>query len=233
MTWATTWQFLKHWMLFTVRDTIAQLFGWLAIAGGIVDGFLPAIGVPLVPRSVANTLVPVWIGAAIGFVVYLLIGFVKAYRHLHPLVVSVTDDLRSPDFAFNERARGYSAAVIVRNRSEAHLMDCIVYVVNAPQTGDEVAPRFVEKFDLPPRSRKVVYFAYWFSREPPNVDDMDIGLSGPPGGCFDGNVCRTRGADANLDIRIHSPDSVGVDVQCRVWIEAETRQLRAQQLSMS
>lgn len=90
MTWATTWQFLKHWMLFTVRDTIAQLFGWLAIAGGIVDGFLPAIGVPLVPRSVANTLVPVWIGAAIGFVVYLLIGFVKAYA------ISIHLSYRSP-----------------------------------------------------------------------------------------------------------------------------------------
>lgn len=219
MTWATTWQFFKHWMLFTVRDTIAQLFGWLAIAGGIVDGFLPAIGIPLVPRSVSNTLITVSIGAAIGFVVYLLIGFVKAYRHIHPLVVSVTDDLRSPDFAFNERARGYSAAVIVRNRSEAHLMDCIVYVVNAPQTGDEIAPRFVEKFDLPPRSRKVVYFAYWFSRELPNVDDKNIGLSGPPSGCFDGNICRTQTANTILHLQVGSAETGSVELRCRIWID--------------
>jgi hypothetical protein len=99
--------------------------------------------------------------------------------------------------------------------------------MNAPQADGSTGPRFVEKFDLPPKSKKIVFVAYWFSREPFHPDDKDIGLSGPVSESFDGNICRHPGPAAILHIRIDPQDSDAKDVHCRVWIDEIERRLRA------
>jgi hypothetical protein len=135
--------------------------------------------------------------------VYAIVGFFKTRQYMQPLVLTVVDDVRSPDFTFNDHFRGYSAATIVQNRSDVHLKDCTAFVMNAPQYDGAIGTRFVEKFDLPPKSKKTVFIAYWFSRELPNTDDKDFGISGPVGACFGGNVCRVPGPTAVLHIRTY------------------------------
>ena len=146
-----------------------------------------------------------------------------------PLDVQVVDNLRSPDFVFNDKVRGYSVAAIVHNRSVEHLKDCVAYITNAPLADGSIGVRFVEKFDLPPKSKRNVFIAYWFSRQPPSVDDADIGLTGPVAACFGGNVSRVpRGAE--LHIKIHVPEAEGRTLRCRVWIDGITGGLRVVQL---
>lgn len=150
---------------------------------------------------------------------------------MDPLTLSITDAVRSPDFTFNDQIHGYSVATVVQNRSDVHWKDCTAHVMNAPLYDGSTGPRFVEKFDLPPKSKKTVYIAYWFSRESPNPDDKDIGLTGPVAACFGGNVCRVPGSGTNLHIRIRPQEADSKDVHCRVWIDTAARRLRAEQLS--
>lgn len=223
--------FVWQWFRYSIRDTSAQAFGWPTLFGGWVGGFfLVKFGIGAISGQVTNNIVAVAGGLLIGFAVYVVAGFFKARRHMDPLTLSVTDDVRSPDFTFNDLIRGYSVATIVKNRSDVHLKDCTAHVMNAPLYDGSTGPRFVEKFDLPPKSKKTVYIAYWFSREPPNPDDQDIGLTGPVAACFGGNVCRVPGSGTKLHIRVGPQDTDGKDVHCRVWIDTAARRLRAEQL---
>ena len=165
-------------------------------------------------------------GFVVGVVFYAIVGVFKTRRYMQPLALSITDEVRSPDFTFNAQFRGYSVATIVQNRSDVFLKDCSAYVMNAPLYDGSTGPRFVEKFDLPPKSKRTVFIAYWFSRQPPNPDDKDIGLTGPVDACFGGNVCRVTGP-AILRVRIHPQDLDSKDVCCRVWIDGSERRLKA------
>ncbi|WP_175787139.1 hypothetical protein [Burkholderia anthina] len=213
-----------------MRDAVAQAFGWPTLLSAAVLGYiLPKVGIGDIPNQITNNLAIAVVSWAIGFVVYLFAACLKAYWRIVPLTLSITDDLRSPDFTFNDQFRGYSVATIVQNKSDVHL-NCNAYVMNAPQHDGSTGPRFVEKFDLPPKAKKTVFVAYWFSREPPHTDDKDIRLSGPTGSGFGGNMCWVSGAAARLHVRIHPQDGDSKDVYCRVWIDTATRRLRAQQL---
>jgi len=225
--------FMRRWLGYTIHDAFAQTFGWLTLFGGSFGGFILAkFGVHATDDQLTSNVVGAVGGFVIGVGVYAIIGFFKTRRYMCPLVLTVTDDKRSPDFTFNDQVRGYSVAVVVQNRSDEHLKDCVAYVMNAPQHDGSTSPRFVEKFDLPPKSKKVVFVAYWFSRELPNIDDKDIGLTGPVAACFGGNVCRLPGTETNLHIRIDPQDSDSKDVHCRVWIDTTARRLRAAQLDV-
>lgn len=193
-------------------------------SGGYI---LAKIGVRVSSDLLTSNVVGAVGGFVVGVGVYAIVGFSKTRRYMQPLVLSVADDVRSPDFTFNDQFRGYSVATIVQNRSDVHLKDCSAYVMNAPLYDGSTGPRFVEKFDLPPKSKKTVFIAYWFSREPPNPDDKDIGLTGPVGACFGGNVCRVPGTETILHIRIHPQEMDAKDVCCRVWIDESERRLRA------
>jgi|UniRef100_UPI0038BA2750 hypothetical protein len=231
MNTANTRHFLWHWCRYAIRDAAARAFGWPTLVSAAVFGYLlPKVGIGAISNQIESNVAVAVVSWAIGFVVYLFAGFFKAHRLLRPLAVTVTDDVRSPDFAFHDQVRGHNVAVIARNRSDVHLKDCIAYVMNAPQGDGSVSPRFVEKFDLPPKSNKTVFVAYWFSRELPNTDDKDIGLNGPSGACFGGNVCGVPGPAAILHIRIHPQDADSKDLCCRVWIDESARRLRAAQL---
>lgn len=226
-----TWRFLLQWCHFAIRDAAAQAFGWPTIASAVLlVYFLPLFGVRAIPNQIANNLAIAAASMMIALVVYVFAGFFKAYRLMKPLVVTATDDVRSPDFAFHEKVRGYNVTVVVSNRSVAHLRDCVAYVTNAPCSDGSVRPRFVEKFDLPPKCNKNIFIAYWFSRESPNLDDKDIGLTGPTSATFGGNVCRVPGPEAILHVKIEAPDVDSKDIRCRVWIDGTSRRLKALQL---
>ncbi|MDP9582251.1 UNVERIFIED_ORG: hypothetical protein J2791_001533 [Burkholderia contaminans] len=213
-----------------MRDAVAQAFGWPTLLSAAVLGYiLPKVGIGDIPNQITNNLAIAVASWAIGFVVYLFAACLKAYWRIVPLNLSITDDVRSPDFTFNDQFRGYSVATIVQNKSDVHL-NCNAYVMNAPQHDGSTGPRFVEKFDLPPKAKKTVFVAYWFSREPPHTDDKDIRLSGPTGSGFGGNMCWVSGTAARLHVRINPQDGDSKDVYCRVWIDTATRRLRAQQL---
>ncbi|CAE6801833.1 hypothetical protein [Paraburkholderia domus] len=219
--------FMRRWLWYTIHDAFAQTFGWLTLFGTSFGGLILAkFGVPATNDPLTNNVIGACGGFVIGVGVYAIVGFFKTRRYMQPLVLSITDDVRSPDLTFNDQFRGYSVATIVKNRSDVYLKDCSAYVMNAPLYGGSTGPRFVEKFDLPPNSKKVVFVAYWFSRELPNPDDKDIGLTGPVGACFGGNVCRVPGP-AILLIRIQPQDLDGKDVCCRVWIDESERRLSA------
>ena len=231
MNWKQTRLFMRHWLRYTVHDAFAQTFGWLTLFGGSFGGFILAkFGISATNDQFTNNVVGAVGGFVIGVGVYAIFGFFKTRRYLQPLALSITDTVRSPDFTFNDQFRGYSVATIVRNRSDVYWKDCTAHVMNAPLYDGSTGPRFVEKFDLPPKSKKTVYIAYWFSREPPNPDDQDIGLTGPIAACFGGNVCRVPGTGMNLHIRIRPQDADSKDVHCRVWIDTIARRLRAEPL---
>ncbi|MFM0139904.1 hypothetical protein [Caballeronia grimmiae] len=219
---------MQRWFGYTIRDAFAQTFGWLTLFGSSVSGFFLAMsGVSVTNDQFTNNLVVAVGGFVLGLGVYAIIGFFKTRRFMQPLALSITDDVRSPDSTFNDQIRGYSVATVVQNRSDVHWKDCTAHVMNAPLYDGSTGSRFVEKFDLPPKSKKTVFIAYWSSRELPNVDDTDIRLTGPLGACFGGNVCRIPGPAAILHIRIHLQDSDAEDVRCRVWIDESERRLRA------
>lgn len=227
MNWKRTRLFMRRWLWYTIHDAFAQTFGWLSLIGGSVSGFIVAkFGVRAANNSLTISVIGAVGGFLIGLGVYAIVGFFKTRRYMQPLVLSITDDERSPDFTFNDQIRGYNVAAIVRNRSDVFLKDCSAYVMNAPLYDGSTGPRFVEKFDLPPKSKRTVFIAYWFSRQPPNPDDKDIGLTGPVDACFGGNVCRVTGP-AILRVRIHPQDLDSKDVCCRVWIDGSERRLKA------
>ena len=232
MDWKQTRLFMRRWLWYTIHDAFAQTFGWLTLFGTSFGGLILAkFGVPATNDPLTNNVIGAVGGFVIGLGFYAILGFSKTRRYMQPLVLTVADDVRSPDFTFNGHMRGYSVATIVQNRSDVHLKDCTAHVMNAPLYDGSIGPRFIEKFDLPPKSKKVVFVAYWFSRELPNPDDKDIGLTGPVGACFGGNVCPVPGPAAILHIRIDPQDSDAKDVCCRVWIDESERRLRAAPLS--
>ena len=81
-----------------------------------------------------------------------------------PFKLTVADDRRPASFSFDDEARGYSVAIIVRNRSDAYLKDCVAHVMNDSQSDCSDQPRFVEQFDIPPKMEKTVFVAYWQRR---------------------------------------------------------------------
>lgn len=231
MNWKRTRLFMRRWLWYTIHDAFAQTFGWLTLFGGSFGGFMLAkFGVSAINDPFTNNVIGAVGGFVIGLGFYAIVGFFKTRRFMQPLELSITDDVRSPDFTFNDQIRGYSVAAVVRNRSDVHWKDCIAHVMNAPLYDGSTGPRFVEKFDLPPKSKKTVFVAYWFSREAPNPDDQDIGLTGPVAACWGGNVCRVPGTGANLHIRIRPQDADSKDVHCRVWIDTTARKLKAEPL---
>jgi len=231
MNWKQTRLFMRRWLGYTIHDAFAQTFGWLTLFGGSVGGFILAkFGVRVANDQFTSNVVGAVGGFVIGVGVYAIAAIFKTRRYMQPIALSITDDVRSPDFTFNDQVRGYNVATVVQNRSDVHLKDCTAYVMNAPQVDGSRGPRFVEKFDLPPRSKKTVFVAYWFSRELPNTDDNDIGLNGPFSASFGDNVCRVPGTGMHLHIRIHPQDADSKDIRCRVWIDTTDRRLRAIQL---
>lgn len=230
MNWKQTRLFMRRWFWYTIRDAFAQTFGWLTLFGTSFGGLiLTKVGIRATNDPLTNNVVGAVGGFVIGLGVYAIVGFFKTRRYMQPLVLSVTDEARSPDFAFNDQFRGYNVAAIVQNRSDVYLKDCTAHVMNAPLYDGSIGPRFIEKFDLPPKSKKTVFVAYWWSREPPNPDDKDIGLCGPVSGGFGGIMCRVPGPAAILHIRIqiHPQDVDSKDVRCRAWIDESERRLRA------
>lgn len=230
MNWKQTRLFMLRWLSYTLYDAFAQTFGWLSLIGASFGGFIAAkFGILAANNPFESSLIGAASGFVIGIGVYAIVGFFKAHRYMQPLALSITDDVRSPDFTFNDQFRGFSVATIVQNRSDVYWKDCTAHVMNAPLYDGSTGPRFIEKFDLPPKSKKTVYVAYWFSREPPNPDDQDIGLTGPVAACFGGNVCRVPGSGTNLHIQIRPHDADSRDIHCRVWIDTAARRLRAAQ----
>lgn len=223
---------MRRWLRYTFHDAFAQTFGWLALFGGSVGGFVLAkFGIHTASDQLTINIIGAAGGFLVGLCVYAVVGFFKTQRYMQPLVLSITDNIRSPDFTCNDQVCGYSVATIVQNRSDVHWKDCTAHVMNAPLYDGSIGPRFVEKFDLPPKSKKTVYIAYWFSREPPNPDDQDIGLTGPVAAFWDSNVCRVPGSGTELQIRIHPQDADSKDVRCRMWVDMTARRLRAELLS--
>jgi hypothetical protein len=226
MDWKQMRRFVRQWLWYTFRDALSQTFGWLTLFGGWFGGFvLVKFGVQVATDQVTSNVVAAVGGFVVGVAVYAVVGFFKTRSRMQPLTLTVADDVRPPDFTINNKMRGYSVAAIVQNRSDVHLKDCSAYVMNAPLYDGSTGPRFIEKFDLPPKSKKTVFVAYWFSREFPNPDEKDIGLLGPASASWGGNTCRMPGP-AILHIRIHPQDADSKDISCRVWIDRNERRLR-------
>jgi hypothetical protein len=221
-------RFLRQRFRYAMSDAADKALRWpTRLSAALLGYVLPKTLIAAIPSQITNDVAVAAACWIIGFAVHLLAALFKAHSRIAPLAVKVTDDVRSPDVGSHHQVRGYNVAVIVRNRSDAHLKDCAAYVMNAPQADGSTGPRCVEKFDLPPKSKKTVFVAYWFSREPFRSDDKDIGLTGVVSERFDGNVCGIRGPAAILHVRIDPRDANSKDVHCRVWIDENVRRLRA------
>lgn len=223
--------FMRRWLWYTIHDAFAQTFGWLSLIGGSFGGFfLTKLGIHATNDPFINNVVGAVSGFVIGVGVCGILALFKTQRYVQPLTLSVKDGVLSSGSTFNDQFRSYSVAAIVRNRSDVHVNNCTAYVMNAPQHDRSIGMRFIEKFDMPPKSEKTVDVAYWTSREPPYSDDKDIGLVGPPGNGWGGNACRVPGPETSLHIRIDPHDKDCKDLRCRVWIDTTARRLRANPL---
>lgn len=226
-------RFLREWCRFAVRDATGQTFGWPTVVSAVLLGYiLKRMGIGAIPNQIENGLAVAVVSWLVALLVAILLTGIKAYRMVKPLKVTITDELRSPNFTFNEDIKGYNVTAVVKNRSSAHLKDCVAYVINAPQADGSIQPRYVEQFDLPPESKKYVHFGYWFSRKPPNSDDPDINLSGPTGAAFGGNRCKVP-SPSRLHFRVLAQDIDCNDVHCDLWIDRDARRLRAAQIQES
>jgi hypothetical protein len=231
-------QFLRHWLSFAVKDATSAAFGWAAVPSGAVLavaasqlGFKPVQG-----QAWSDILLYALAGAGAGWVVAFVLNLLvfsplKALYLIRPFVVEISDQIRAPDFIFNDKMRGYNATLLVKNRSTSHLMDCAVHIDEVTDDRGLSFSRFVEKFDLPPKTTKHVLFAYWFSREPPHTDDDGIGLNGPVGAGFGGNVVRLPMGQHTLHIRVQVPDYRIKRVSCQVWVDPVARRLNAKALN--
>jgi hypothetical protein len=219
-------RFLWEWCRFAVRDATGQTFGWPTVVSAVLLGYiLKRTGIGTIPDQIENGLAVAIVSWLVALVAAILLTGIRAYRMVKPLGVTITDELRSPNFTFNEDVKGYSVTAIVKNRSSAHLKDCVAYVINAPHVDGSFQPRYVEQFDLPPESKKYVHFGYWFSRQPPYPDDPDINLSGPTSAGFGGNRCKVP-SPSRLHIRVVAQDVDSKDVYCDVWIDTNARRLQ-------
>ena len=219
--------FLWHWMRIAFCDAWVQTFGLLFVIGTL--GLAYGLPKPII-NPFWNSVACVSVSFLLALIVFIIPASIKAYRLLRPLIITVTDSIRSPDLDFNENFRGYNVTVIVRNRSAAYIKDCVAYAMNVPRGNYTISQRFIEKFDLPPNCQKNVSVAYWFARELPNVDDKDIGIPGPESGCFGGNICMLPGPEAVLNVKIYAQNIDTKDIRCHVWIDNTSRSLRGQQL---
>ena len=225
--------FVQRWLSYMVHDAYAQTFGWLSLVGGPVGGLVLAefgFRVTATTDQFTNNIVGALGGFVVGLGVYSIAAFFKTRRYMQPLTVAVADGVLSSGSTLNDQFRSYSVAAIVRNRSDVHVNNCTAYVMNAPQHDGSIGMRFIEKFDMPPKSEKTVDVAYWTFREPPYSDDPDIGLVGPPGNGWGGNACRVPGPETSLHIRIDAHGRDCKDLRCRVWIDTAARRLRADPL---
>jgi hypothetical protein len=215
-----------YWWRFAIRGAFAKasFYGTLLFSLATFTG--PNLGHGEILNKAGTLLARLAIGFGVAFLIHAAVAIRKARHRVDPFVLRVTDDQRAPGHVCNEKVCGYSIAVIVHNRSSEKLNDCIVYVVNAPSYDGSPHPRFVEKFDLGPRESKTSYVAYWFSRETQILDDKNIWISGPHG-AFAETISRFPGPEAELDIKIESPDANSMHVRCRARIDEASRRLRA------
>ncbi len=228
-------RFLRYWFQFAMSDATTAAFGWAAIpSGALLLGAMRYWGIQMSPSpQLSEVLLYALAGAGaawfIAFSVHLVVlAPIKAYRAVEPFVTSIDDVIRSPEFIANNEMHGYTASVVIRNRSSTHLLDCHVYILDIEGTNPVHYPRFVDKFDLLPHEEKHVAIAYWFSREAPNTDDTTIGISGPVAPCFGGNVVRIPISDYRVSIKVQAGDSRSKEIQCRLWVDTPRRRLRAE-----
>jgi hypothetical protein len=224
--------FLGHCLNFAARDAISAAFGWATLVNAAAVVYLGhQWGLSVNPsQGWVNTfeyaVLCFLIGMLIAFFINLfLVSPVKAYRFMRPLVLAISGTARSPDFVFNETTRGYSSTVVVKNRSHSYLLDCTVHVVNLTRQDGSKFARFVEKFDLPPKSTKHIYFAHWFARETPNADDTGIRLNGSIGG-WGGNIFELSSEGEELLIKVELANVEAKYIRCRVWVDRKLRELR-------
>ncbi len=221
------------WIGIAARDALSAAFGWATIVNvaalayvGQKLGFSVSAGQGW-SQALFYAAICFCVGVSIAFAVNLaFVSHIRAYRELRPLALGVRDDLRSPNFVFNNTVRGYNASVTVTNRSSRHLLDCVVHVLNAPQADGAIGPRFVEKFDLPPKSTRTIFIAYWFSRQPPNCDDTAVNLSGPVSAGFGGNRSLVSSGTV-LQVQVTAPDVPTKHIGCSVRIDDQRRLIRA------
>ncbi|GGY34829.1 hypothetical protein GCM10008098_30060 [Rhodanobacter panaciterrae] len=227
------------WFGIAARDALSAAFGWATIVNvaalayvGQKLGFSVSAGQGW-SQVLFYAAICFSVGVAIAFAVNLaFVSHFKAYRELRPLALGIRNNLRSPDFVCNNTARGYNASVTVTNRSSRHLLDCVVHILNAPQVDGSIRPRFVEKFDLPPKSTRTIFIAYWFSRQLPNSDDPAVNLSGPVGAGFGGNRSAVSSGSV-LQVRVAAPDVPTKHIGCTVCIDNQQRLLRTTAMKLN
>jgi len=231
--------FCGQWFGIAARDALSAAFGWATIVNvaalayvGQKLGFSVSAGQGW-NHVLFYAAICFSVGVAIAFAVNLaFVSHVKAYRELRPLALDIRGDLRAQDFVFNNGVHGYNASVTVTNRSSRHLLDCVVHILNAPQADGTIGPRFVEKFDLPPKSIRTISIAYWFSRQLPNSDDPAVNLSGPVSAAFGGNRSAVSSGYV-LQVQVAAPDALTKHIGCTVCIDNKERSLKATAMKLN
>jgi hypothetical protein len=132
----------------------------------------------------------------------------------------------SPEFVRSDRLHIYNATLIIKNRSSRYLIDCHVHIVEITGIDEKQFPRFIASFDLPPGEKKHLTIAYWSARDEPYTDDGTIGISGPAGSGFGGNILRIPVSDYIFKIRVWIPDSRSKSIRFHLWIDATARKLK-------
>jgi hypothetical protein len=224
--------FLRHSLYFAVLDSLSAAFGWATVINGAALIYVGnRLGVDITsgqswPSTLFYAAACFIVGLAIAFTINLFfISPGKAYRLMRPLVLNVSGEMRSPDFVFNNIARGYNSTVVIKNRSHVHILDCTAHIEDLTWEDGRKFNRFVEKFDLPPKSTKYIHVAYWFSRDGQDSDDKMINLSGPVGSGFGGNRFAIPIDETHLKIKIEAPSIEIKHIKCRVWVDRSLRKL--------
>jgi hypothetical protein len=230
---------LRLWFEFAARDAIRAAFGWATVVNVAALTYLSSkLGLSIAAgqgwtQTLSYAVVCFLIGVAIAFVVNLVfVAPLKVFRDLQPLTLKVSDAVESPTLLQSREIRGHEIFIRVRNRSERHILDCVLHILNAPQADHSIGPRFVEKFDLPPKATRLIAVAYWFSRPLPNGDDLHINLSGPTGAGFGGNRSSVP-SHSTLKIQVRAPDAPTKYMYCDVSIDQRTRTLTAHERDSS
>lgn len=236
---ATAGCFARHCLHFATADALSAAFGWATVINGAALVYLAGrAGIAINSGQGWSSILLYaaacfFVGLVIAFFINLvLVTPVKAHRLMWPLVLHISNDDRSPDYVFHETARGFNSTVKVTNRSHEYLLDCAAHILGVTLPTGERHDRFVEKFDLPPRSTKNVYVAYWFARDGQWSDDKEINLCGPVAAGIGGNLLSVSADGAELTVRIQAPGKETKCIRCRVWVDKTSRKLMTSHLPL-
>lgn len=227
------WKILfKNWLRFALKDAVNSAFSWASIPSGAIIFYSVRfwnINLEL-SSSWKSALVygilgsfAAWIFAII--IHLLILSPIKAYISMDPFKVNFDYVGNQQEHASKNVFTSKVITCVIKNRSRIDLFDCQLHIANISDTDKKNFPRFVDKFDLPAGVTKRIILFYWTLRNHPYSDDSTIGVSGPPGFGYGGNVLRLPLSKYFAEVSLFSPSVVPKKITVNFWVDTKSRSL--------